>query len=153
MCTPIDQPATRHVWPRLLMLVLLLAGGSLSAREPDPPPEQKSTKGRQGVLTAEQTRRNLESFDYVWTTVRDKYFDPTLGGVDWEKAQAELRPKVAQATSMRSNRGFLQKSRATTGSGWPWRRTILDSDIYRMRALSHEKQAPIPISGKKSRSA
>src|SRR5262245_25467251 len=51
------------------------------------------------TLTAEQRQKNLESFDVVWETVRDKHYDPRLGGVDWEGARKELRPRVEKAGS------------------------------------------------------
>jgi carboxyl-terminal processing protease len=39
----------------------------------------------------------LQTFDAVWTTVRDQHPDPELNGVDWEAVRAELRPKAAAA--------------------------------------------------------
>lgn len=51
-------------------------------------------------LTPEQRDLNVRSFDQVWTTTRDSNFDPTMGGVDWEAAKTELRPKVQAATTM-----------------------------------------------------
>jgi carboxyl-terminal processing protease len=59
---------------------------------------------RVAPLTDEQVRLNVESFDHVWTTVRDKHFDPGLNGVDWQAARAELRPQVEQARDMRAAR-------------------------------------------------
>ncbi|MFH1843699.1 MAG: S41 family peptidase [bacterium] len=52
------------------------------------------------VLTAELIRLNLESFDYIWETIRDRHWDPELGGLDWEAVRTELRPRVAEATTM-----------------------------------------------------
>ena len=37
----------------------------------------------------------LASFDEVWQTVHDTFFDPTFGGLDWDAVKAELRPKGA----------------------------------------------------------
>lgn len=37
-----------------------------------------------------------QTFDIVWRTVKDKHFDPTLGGVDWEKIRQQYEPKVAE---------------------------------------------------------
>jgi hypothetical protein len=34
-------------------------------------------------LSTEQRALNIASFDLVWTTVRDKHFDPERGGLDW----------------------------------------------------------------------
>lgn len=70
-----------------LMLTLLLAGAL---------PAQDST----ATLTAEQTQLNLESFDHVWSTIHDRHFDTTFGGLDWQAVRDELRPKVETATTM-----------------------------------------------------
>lgn len=59
-------------------------------------------------LTPEQKRLNLESFDQVWTTVNEKHFDTTFGGVDWPAVHAELRPKMEQAATMAEARGILR---------------------------------------------
>jgi carboxyl-terminal processing protease len=59
------------------------------------------------VLTPEQRQLNLESFDMVWTTIRDKHWDPELGGLDWDAVNAELRPRMVTATTMGEARGIL----------------------------------------------
>jgi carboxyl-terminal processing protease len=51
------------------------------------------------TLTAEQRKLNLESFEYVWTTVRDKHWDPKLGGLDWQAVHDELRPAIEKAAT------------------------------------------------------
>ena len=43
--------------------------------------------------------KGLETFDAVWTIVRDTHFDKTFNGVDWEAARQEFRPKAAAASS------------------------------------------------------
>lgn len=59
-------------------------------------------------LTQEQRRLNIESFDHVWTTVRDKHRDPSLGGLDWQSVREELRPKVEGASSMSEARAVMR---------------------------------------------
>ena len=49
----------------------------------------------------------VASFDYVWSTVRDKHFDPALAGLDWDALRAELRPRVERATSREEVRDVL----------------------------------------------
>ena len=39
--------------------------------------------------------RRQESFDIVWRAVKEKHFDPTLGGVDWDKVREQYAPRVA----------------------------------------------------------
>jgi carboxyl-terminal processing protease len=59
------------------------------------------------LLTPDERRLDVESFDYVWATVRDKHFDPTLGGLDWNAVRAELRPRVERAKTIDEVRDVL----------------------------------------------
>jgi carboxyl-terminal processing protease len=43
--------------------------------------------------------KGLETFDAVWTIVRDTHFDRSFNGVDWDAARSEFRPKAAAAAS------------------------------------------------------
>ena len=61
----------------------------------------------EGSLTQEQKRLNIESFEHVWTTVRDKHWDPKLGGLDWQSVHDELRPKLDRATTMDQARAVM----------------------------------------------
>lgn len=57
----------------------------------------------------------LASLDQVWTTVRDKHFDPNLGGVDWVKAGDEARQGVLRATSEKDARAAIETMLARLG--------------------------------------
>ena len=59
------------------------------------------------TLTDEQRALNVESFDYVWTTIRDKHYDADLLGLDWEAVRDELRPQVEAASTMNEARGVM----------------------------------------------
>jgi carboxyl-terminal processing protease len=59
------------------------------------------------ALTLEQRELYARSFDQVWQTVRDKHFDPTLGGLDWEAVRAELRPKIETAATAPEARAIM----------------------------------------------
>jgi carboxyl-terminal processing protease len=50
-------------------------------------------------MTAAEHALALQSFDKMWTIVRDRHFDPNLNGVDWEAVKTEVRPKVEAATT------------------------------------------------------
>ena len=50
-------------------------------------------------MTPEERRVHLESFDYVWKTIRDKHWDPKPSGLDWQAVYNELRPKAEEAGS------------------------------------------------------
>ncbi|MFN0084618.1 MAG: S41 family peptidase [Blastocatellia bacterium] len=50
----------------------------------------------------------LRTFDIVWRTVKEKHFDPTLGGVDWEKVRERYLPRAAAASDQELY-GILQE--------------------------------------------
>src|SRR5579872_6497228 len=60
-----------------------------------------------GEFTPAQKRLNIESFEKVWTTVRDTYWDPKIGGVDWQGAHDEFRPAVERAETMTQARAAM----------------------------------------------
>jgi carboxyl-terminal processing protease len=60
----------------------------------------------QGLTPAERSA-NLESFEQVWKTVRQKHWDPQLNGVDWQKVYDELKPKMESAKTMDAAREVL----------------------------------------------
>lgn len=41
-----------------------------------------------------------DAFDQVWETVRDRFFDPHLGGLDWPAVRARYRPALLAAASV-----------------------------------------------------
>lgn len=71
------------------LAALLLVGGAAAARADVP--------------------KALETFDAVWTIVRDTHFDPAFNGVDWEAARTEFRPRAAAASSPAELRAVLHQ--------------------------------------------
>lgn len=59
--------------------------------------------------TAHDRELDLASFDVVWTTIRDKHWDPSLGGIDWQAVHDELRPKVEHADSRNAARAAMSE--------------------------------------------
>ncbi|MBU1701825.1 MAG: hypothetical protein KJ970_07740 [Candidatus Eisenbacteria bacterium] len=55
-------------------------------------------------LTEEQRRLNIESFEYIWQTINDKYWDPEMGGLDWQSIHDELYPSIEKAKTMEEAR-------------------------------------------------
>ncbi len=76
--------------PRYLPLFFVFAGSVL---------------GQVGDLSYKN--RNVETFEYVWKTVRDKHYDPQLGGVDWQAVHDELKPRIEKADSIDETRNIL----------------------------------------------
>lgn len=61
-----------------------------------------------GPLTPTQRKLNLDSFEYVWNTIRNSHWDPQLGGLDWNAVRDELRPKMETAETAEQSRAILR---------------------------------------------
>jgi len=61
------------------------------------------------AMPAEERERHLLSFDFVWTAIRDRHYDPTLGGLDWNAIREELRPRVEAAKDAGEVRSALRE--------------------------------------------
>jgi carboxyl-terminal processing protease len=95
-----------ELWLLLLLLVPLISGqGRL--------PDLMAADLPQPAL---ETGVHVESFEQVWATVRDRYHDPDLGGVDWEAVRDEFRPKIEQAQSATDARRIIQSMLNRLGS-------------------------------------
>jgi carboxyl-terminal processing protease len=70
---------------------------------------------------------NLDSFEHVWKTVRDKHWDPKLNGVDWQAVHDELEPKVEGAKTMAEARVAITAMLERLGQT---HFGIVPSDIY-----------------------
>jgi carboxyl-terminal processing protease len=49
--------------------------------------------------TSEQKKLDIDSFEKVWTTVRDKHWEKKPGGLDWQAVHDQFRPKIDAADS------------------------------------------------------
>lgn len=95
---------TRRLYLALHWAILAASAGCATVPDADHAP-----------LTAEQRTLNVESFDYVWTTIADKHFDPSLNGADWPGVRRDLRPQVVQATTMSDARALMNQMIAALG--------------------------------------
>src|ERR1700722_16744919 len=66
-----------------------------------------SAVGAQPALTPAERQLNIDSFEEVWKTVRDKHWDPKLNGVNWQAVHDELRPKIEKAPTMDNARDVM----------------------------------------------
>lgn len=58
-------------------------------------------------FSPQQTTQNVESFEVVWRTVRDRSPDPKLNGLDWQAIHDSTRPQIEKAQSMQEVRRLL----------------------------------------------
>ncbi len=59
------------------------------------------------ALTPEQRQLNIDSFEQVWKTVRDKHWQVKPAGLDWQAVHDELRPAIEKADSMEAARAVM----------------------------------------------
>ncbi|HMD48208.1 MAG TPA: S41 family peptidase [Bryobacteraceae bacterium] len=60
------------------------------------------------ALTPEQRQLNIDSFEQVWKTVRDKHWQVKPAGLDWQAVHDELRPAIEKADSMDAARAVMR---------------------------------------------
>ncbi|MBL0927674.1 MAG: hypothetical protein IBJ11_08480 [Phycisphaerales bacterium] len=98
------------------------------------------------AMTADQRLKSVESFDKVWTTIRDSHWDPSLGGLDWEGVRAELRPKAEAAATMGEVRGVMGEMIGRLGLS---HFGIIPGDAYEAAEAKPEvERASTPESGR-----
>lgn len=68
-----------------------------------------------GRVTLAQAPEAAQTFDKVWTIVRDTHFDPSFDEAKWEQARAELRPKALAAKNSGELRAVLRELLAQLG--------------------------------------
>jgi len=57
---------------------------------------------------ARQKQLNIESFEKVWTTIRDKHWEKNPGGLDWQAIHSEFRPQIEKAESTEQARAVIR---------------------------------------------
>ena len=78
-------------------------------------------------LTPQQKQANLDSFDVVWQTVRDRHPDPALNGLNWTAIRTEVRPKIEAAPSIDAVRDLLRGMLARLQAS---HYSIIPSELY-----------------------
>jgi len=66
-----------------------------------------TTESAVATTSGSRAIRPVETFDTVWTTVRDSHFDKTLNGVDWVAVREELRAKAVSVETQDELRAIL----------------------------------------------
>ena len=90
-----------------------------------------------GQVTPAEHQLDLDSFEKVWTTIRDKHWEKNPGGLDWPKIHDEFRPKVEQAKTRDEARTVVREMLARlkqTHFG------IISAPVY--SAIDSETQGP-----------
>jgi carboxyl-terminal processing protease len=102
-----------------------------------------------GVSHSEASVRSAKDFDEVWRTVRDRFYDRTLHGLDWDSIGDTYRPLAAAATTPRElaaviNRMLGELHASHTGYYTPADTAYYDlADIF-ARALRNQLKSAFP---------
>ena len=102
-CHAKNVPFRDQAIAELLVTVLLVAASNsleLHAQTGIPPTAPTQTSAAK--------RLQIESFETIWTTIRDKHWDSHPGGLDWDKIYAEYRPQIERAGSDDQARGIMR---------------------------------------------
>ena len=60
-------------------------------------------------LHGQQKQLNLDSFETVWTTIRDQHWEKNPGGLDWQAVHDEFRPRMEKTESMEDVRAVMRE--------------------------------------------
>ena len=78
-------------------------------------------------LTPKQQAENLESFEVVWRTVRDRHPDPKLNGLNWQAMHDSTKPAIEGARSTQEVRRILSAMLAKLNAS---HYAIIPADLY-----------------------
>jgi carboxyl-terminal processing protease len=62
-----------------------------------------------GQPASPEKQRQIESFEKVWTTIRDKHWQKNPGGLDWQAIHAEFYPRIERAKSDDEARAVIRE--------------------------------------------
>ena len=99
----------------ILLLAACFCGASFSQLKP-------------AQLSPKQKAENLESFEVVWRTVRDRHPDPKLNGLNWQAIHDSTKPAVEKAQSMQEVRLVLTAMLAKLAAS---HYAIIPGDVYK----------------------
>lgn len=100
-------PFLARVLTPLAAVGLLIGVGCSSKSGPDAVATSAPVAAAPPPYTAADRELDAASFEYIWETIRDKHYDPTLGGINWQAVHDELKPRVDAATSRDQARGVM----------------------------------------------
>jgi len=55
-----------------------------------------------------EVQRRLKAFNEVWYTIKERYFDPSFGGLDWDKVRRDYEPRAKASKSDAELHSLLQ---------------------------------------------
>ncbi len=124
----------------LIVVLMLLAAGASPARE-----DVATVETRANAATLEG---RLRIFDEVWETVRTRYYDPSLNGLEWDALGAKYRKAATEAHGQDELYSIIRRMLAhlndahtrvfAPGEGTDWRETRRTSVGLSLRMIDGE---------------
>lgn len=116
-------------WPDrdLMVLYFSQSRGQRAGIELDAVVDRLLIAPEREKVTPEERELNVESFDYVWNRVNERYWDPEFGGIDWMAVRDDLRPQVEKAATMKSVRALMEEAVGRLGAS---HFAIIPSEVY-----------------------
>ncbi|HVP00380.1 MAG TPA: S41 family peptidase [Bryobacteraceae bacterium] len=62
-----------------------------------------------GQAVSPEKQREIDSFEKVWTTIRDKHWQKNPGGLDWQAIHAEFYPRIVAANSPEESLAIMRE--------------------------------------------
>ena len=107
------QPRTKQRWWTLALPPLLtLTCAPLSFGQSEETTAVVAIAAKETATKPEEldaAKLNLESFDKVWSSIKETHWDPELGGLDWDACREEFRPSLEDAAHVNKVRAAMAK--------------------------------------------
>lgn len=116
----------RTLLPRIL-IVLALAGTTIGCGTTGKFRGTVLETAPEPILNEEQQQANAESFDTVWQSVNDTFWDPEFGGTDWDAIRETYTPLVAAATTRSEARQLMKQALEQLGESHFY---IIPAELY-----------------------
>src|SRR5262249_49669915 len=93
------------------LVAAFLFGGAWARARQVAQTQAAQKQGVPGAVPSAENRGDVRqrTFEIVWRTVKERHFDPALGGGDWDKAHETYASKVAAVKSDRELYPLLQE--------------------------------------------
>jgi carboxyl-terminal processing protease len=110
---PQQQPRCKKRWLMLALSPLLtLASSTVSFGQTEEAAAVVDVTPKEGTVADAElnaAKLNLESFDKVWSSIKETHWDPDLGGLDWDACREEFRPTLEAAADINDVRAAMAK--------------------------------------------
>jgi carboxyl-terminal processing protease len=115
----------------LIVAVLAVAGLTVgcgtTGRSTGTSPPPTADAAPEPILTEEQRRANAESFDEIWQTISETFWDPEFRGVDWDAVRETYVPRVAAATTQSEARRLMKQALEELGESHFY---VIPAELY-----------------------